>query len=301
MPCFTPLEAYRAPGGGITLHPSVGYRDIPMKLECGQCRGCRRKRSRDWGIRCVHESRMHTYGVGSKYEGLEKGSFITLTYSDESLPSDGSLKVKDFQDFMKRLRKRVGKVRYLHCGEYAEDERFTKRAHYHALLFNVDFMSDRKQRTVRNGYPVYTSESLRELWPAGHHEIGSITFDSARYVASYIVKGLNGKKAKEVYGDRRPPYGTWSQNLGADWFKRYWRDVYPDDHVVLGGREYRPPKAYDRWLERDQPEMWDRVKSKRMKARDENEHSWERLRAKEKVADGKEKFFARPKPLDLGV
>jgi len=39
----------------------------------------------------------------------DSSSFITLTYSEENKPENGSLNVKHFQDFMKRLRKKLKK------------------------------------------------------------------------------------------------------------------------------------------------------------------------------------------------
>lgn len=72
--------------------------DDPQELPCGQCAGCLLERSRQWALRCVHESLMH-----------EENLFLTLTYNDETLKSRDNpwtLVKKDFQDFMKRLRKK---------------------------------------------------------------------------------------------------------------------------------------------------------------------------------------------------
>jgi len=79
-------------------------------------------------VRCLHEASLH-----------EGSSFVTLTYSPEKLQS-WSLRYKDFQDFMKRLRFHMGPTRFFMCGEYGE-ENF--RPHFHALLFGREF-PDRK-------------------------------------------------------------------------------------------------------------------------------------------------------------
>ena len=53
----------------------------------------------------------------------EKSSFITLTFNDEELnkrANPSSVDVRDFQLFMKRLRKKHKKIRFFHCGEYGE-------------------------------------------------------------------------------------------------------------------------------------------------------------------------------------
>ena len=57
----------------------------------------------------MHEAQMH-----------EQNSFITLTYEDEQLPPGRSLQVGDWQKFAKRVRKQVGPFRFLHCGEYGD-------------------------------------------------------------------------------------------------------------------------------------------------------------------------------------
>ena len=133
MPCYRPIKGYRsrrlnAETGKrpVVFNPRDGFYDQPVDLPCGQCIGCRLERSRQWAIRCVHEASLH-----------ERNCFITLTYRDECLPTNGSLDLDAFQKFMKRLRRRFGEgVRFFHCGEYGEN---FGRPHYHAILFNLDF------------------------------------------------------------------------------------------------------------------------------------------------------------------
>ena len=115
MACYHPMQGYRSAEvtkngkRKIVFSPQKGYIDLPVKVACGQCIGCRLERSRQWAIRCVNEA--------SLYRG---NCFITLTYSDEYLPQNKSLDKRDFQLFMKRLRKEFSseRIRYFHCGEY---------------------------------------------------------------------------------------------------------------------------------------------------------------------------------------
>jgi len=168
MPCFYPIPAWRAQTvhpstrkRGIVFNPRDGFADMALKVPCGQCIGCRLERSRQWAIRCLHESGLH-----------ERNCFITLTYDDEHLPEGGTLVKQDWQLFIDRLRKRFRtKVRYFHCGEYGEQ---TRRPHYHAILFGHDF--DDKTLWKRNhGNPLYRSKSLERLWPHGYSSIGACT------------------------------------------------------------------------------------------------------------------------------
>lgn len=36
--------------------------------------------------------------------------------------------------------------------------------------------------------------------------------------------------------------------IGATWFEKYHTDVFPHDHVVVRGKECRPPRFYDQML-----------------------------------------------------
>lgn len=117
MPCFHPLDAFQSPyldqSTGKRSKPifnrsladKLGY--MPLKLPCGQCVGCRLERSRQWAVRCVHEAQMHS-----------ENCFITLTFSPEALDMRSnpmSVDVRDFQLFMKKLRKKYGEgIRFYH-------------------------------------------------------------------------------------------------------------------------------------------------------------------------------------------
>ena len=118
MPCYYPIDGWRSknvnPETGkrsIVFTKDQAFLDMPVKVPCGQCIGCRLERSRQWAMRCVHEAQLH-----------EDSCFITLTYNDENLPDDASLNVKHFQNFMKEFRAAIApkKVRFFHCGEYGE-------------------------------------------------------------------------------------------------------------------------------------------------------------------------------------
>lgn len=267
MACFQPLEGYRSrdvnPSGkrSIVFDIGRGFSDLPVTLPCGRCIGCRLERSRQWAIRCVHEASLH-----------EQNCFITLTYDDVHLPYGGSLVLKHFQDFMKRLRFHHGSgIRFFHCGEYGEKH---QRPHYHAIIFNFDF-PDKVLHQEKKGFKYYTSEILSDLWGFGFVIIGDVTFESSAYVARYILKKVNGEKADAHYTkmigeygecvDLKPEYTTMSRRPGiaAGWFDKFGSEVYPSDSVVIRGREMRPPKFYDRLFEVDNPLAFASLKAAR--------------------------------------
>ena len=284
MTCFHPLKAWRSlteetPAGRskIVFRPPAGPAE-PIELACGQCMGCRIARSREWAVRCVHEASLH-----------EDNCFVTLTYSPEHLPQNGSLVKKHHQDWLKRLRSRyfAKKIRYFLCGEYGSS---LSRPHYHALLFGfrpVDLIPH-----SRSGeFLVYISPDLSLTWPHGYVWVGDVTWESAAYVARYCLKKVNGAKAWEHYvqdvdtetGEVRalePEYVAMSRRpgLGAGWFADFGGDVHKG-YVTISGRRYGVPRYYDHILERTDLEAWARRRLQRRQQAAERAEPPERLPA----------------------
>lgn len=94
MACFHPITGWRDRSGAVKFNAPGLVTDVnSIQVACGQCGGCRLERARQWAIRCMHEAKFH-----------QVNSFITLTYDDEHLPEDGSLKLRDWQQFADKLR-----------------------------------------------------------------------------------------------------------------------------------------------------------------------------------------------------
>lgn len=208
---------------GVVARPS-GLLDLPVgvrriEIPCGHCFACHQSRAFDILVRAVAESRMYDFS-----------SFITLTVSDEFLPSvfpGGVLDHRPFQLFAKRLRKQIGKFRYLMCGEYGEN---SKRPHYHLILFGHRFVDG----FVRD-HIWYCSRVLYQSWPYGHITCDDVCNERIAYVAGYQLKPFQsvGGVSSYVRWSRRP-------GLGFTWFERFWSDlVRSQDRLtfVLDGRE----------------------------------------------------------------
>jgi len=290
MPCYHPLSAFQCADGSIVFYESKRHDTVKsLSLPCGQCVGCRLERSRQWAIRCMHEAQMHT-----------QNCFITLTYDDAHLPSDRSLHYRDFQLFIKRLRKRYPgrRIRYYMAGEYGEN---FGRPHWHACIFGLDF-DDKKlwKRTSANSV-LYRSADLELLWPFGYSSIGDVTFESAAYVARYIMKKVTGKNAKEHYQEIDPDTGeitnrtpeftkmSLKPGIGYEWYKQYTSDVYPHDYVIVRGKKVKPPKYYDKKFKIDNPYEFDELLYIREKSAKLNyaDNTLERLAVKEQVTKAK--------------
>lgn len=221
----------------------------------------------------------------------EENCFITLTYDDEHLPRDGSLDVSHFQKFMKRLRKRFAddRIRFFHCGEYGDT---SARPHYHACLFGFDFR-DKRVWSVRGDHIVWRSETLEETWQQGLSEIGTLTFESAAYVARYVTKKVTGPLADEHYervnpltGELvrvAPEYATMSRRpgIGRGWIEKYHEDVYPWDEVVVNGHPSKPPRYYDLYAAERNPKEFESVSRERRISRRREDETPERLHVRE--------------------
>lgn len=260
------------------------HADQDLQIGCGRCSGCRLQRSKEWAIRITHEAQLS-----------EENCFLTLTIDDTHLEkrrpedkegnplSNWSIYPREFQLFMKRLRRRNQdrRIRFFHCGEYGERPepgQTLGRPHYHACIFNYDF-KDKIQFGKRGEHNYYISGELESLWPYGHCIIGEVTFDSAAYVARYIMKKRSGKLAADHYKritgfnpttgeiEHDPlcaEYITMSRGIGRDWFNKYHKtDVYSKDYITVKGMRNRPPKFYDRELEKIDPHKYEEIKNKR--------------------------------------
>jgi len=269
MPCAAPLSAYR---------PSIGrplyFQKLPkdpthehLEIPCGKCILCREEHARQWAVRITNEASL-----------WEWNSFVTLTYDDQHLPEDQNLNYKHLQDFWKRLRKKVGPLRYYSVGEYGDK---TNRPHYHACIFGHSF---HENRTIIKTEPflLWTNPTLFETWGKGNVSVGALTFQTAQYTASYVTKKL-GYKHRYTQLDRESgelldmvqPRALISNGggrqtgrqaaIGKRFLEKHGTNIYDHDRVVINGRPQKPPKYYDNWLKSQNPDKHTSVKEERQK------------------------------------
>jgi len=187
---------------------------------------------------------------------------LNLTYDDVHLPHHGQLHKTDLQKFFKRMRKEGLKFRYVASGEYGDQ---TRRPHFHIALFGLDFAFDRVHRGFSHGDKTYTSETVRRLWPNGDHLIGALNFESAAYIARYILKKIKGPNASPLPlaqledGELIMPNPEFmltskgsraGQGIGGSWFREYFMsDVYPHASVITRqGTKAPVPRYYKNLL-----------------------------------------------------
>lgn len=299
--CISPLDGWysreRTPRGkrAVVFDIHEGFHDRPVTVPCGRCVECRLEHSRQWAMRCVHESSLY-----------DENCFVTLTYDNKNLPENASLRKRDLQLFMKRLRKkfRKKKIRFFAAGEYGEN---FGRPHYHIILFGFDF-PDKVRWSTRGDFEVWRSNSLEEVWKKGNSEIGSVTFESAAYVARYVMKkDMFSDPALDKFFNKNgiwePVFATMSRGgsekgeknlggIGKRWYERYKDEVFRDDSVIVNGVEVKPPKYYDGLYEIDDREEMEKVKRRRKARCDSDSERTARLWARKKIAERKYELFA---------
>ena len=269
MPCWSPNKAFRSAERHertgkqlLTFNPLKAINSTnPIILPCNTCIGCRLDRIETWATRCHHEAKMHEYN-----------SFITLTYSDEHLPEDYSVSKREWQLFMKRLRKDLNcKVRFFMGAEYGPQ---TLRPHYHALIFGYAFPDRKYHSTGPRGDRLYSSEQLDRAWPYGERNlIGDVTPQSARYCAGYAMKKISGDRAAAHYTRTHPRSGLTVQvqpefqlqslGLGRDWFDNFKDDAFPSDFLVIDGRQVAVPRYYFNKLREEEKDALTRVRKQK--------------------------------------
>lgn len=303
MTCYHPLKAFKIGFNNITnkniykitsyntdyifkskdeefYHTAIGdpfYRPFTevitdsIDIPCGQCIGCRLAYSRDWANRCMLEAKNY-----------ENNYFVTFTYDDIHVPihnwSDDetgevgkvySLEKRDFQLFMKRLRKHFSsdKIRFFSCGEYGTQ---TMRPHYHAILFNLNLTDLKLYKKSMHGFNYYNSPILSKLWNKGHVIVADVSWESCAYVARYVMKKAKGKTAdfynkynmqsEFVLMSRRP-------GIARDYYEANKYKIYDTDELIFttsnGGKKSRPPKYFDRIFSEECPELFEDIKNNR--------------------------------------
>lgn len=279
MPCFHPIRLRRDKPDAVTV-------------PCGRCDACLLSRSRQWALRVTHELRYH-----------ECSAFLTLTYRDEELVYGGNSRAtlvkSHLQNFWKRYRKEINvPIRYFACGEYGS---LRYRPHYHAIVFGHDF-SDKKADSVQMGNIYYTSDNLNRIWSHGNCIIGSVTPQSAAYVARYTLKKAYGSDAKKWRRENliEPEFLTMSLKnggIGAKFFDEFSSDLFPNDIMVMdNGSITKPPRYYLKLLQRKDPKLYESIMLLRTQFQKANyaDNKVIRLKAKEIVQRAKLNLLQRP-------
>lgn len=219
-------------------------------VPCGMCMQCRIRRQSSLSFLAEREL---VHDVYSKGLGA---SFVTLTYSEDSVPfcstttmmraSDvissshvpdnfyTSLYKPDLQKFFKRVRRSMDyhninvPFRYLASGEFGES---TARPHYHIIFLGL---SDVLSETV-----------TKKNWPYGFIDVGPLGAGGIRYCTKYITKKYDSypmyihEKSLGVTG----PFLIHSIHIGYNWINSHLNQIVDSDFTFISkGRRLLYPK-----------------------------------------------------------
>lgn len=191
-----------------------------LAAPCGKCPACRLRRIQSWVFRLRQEEKIH-----------ETALFVTLTYSPENVPLTSNrfmdLRPNDLTLFWKRLRRYTGckTIKYYAVGEYGGK---TRRPHYHAIIYDVDY------------------NDIVKAWTLGHIHVGTVTDDSIAYTAKYMYKPKT--VPAHANDDRTPEFSRMSKNMGLNYLSQSIRNYYEttqNSFITLpGGAIQALPRYY---------------------------------------------------------
>lgn len=300
-----------------------------MEVPCGRCIGCRLERSREWAVRLVHEARCYPeeqchFLTLTYAQEPEHGTLVKKHFQDfmKRLRKKNKGKIRFFHcGEYGQVCLNCGKSNPIHHPNHKNHNGCASwsptigRPHYHAIIYGLEIDDLEIHRVNHLGDIIYKSQKIEDTWTHGFITVGKVTFESCAYVARYITKKINGKQAEGHYmkplevnpetGEItksvqiQPEYITMSRRpgIGHEHHERYHSDVYPYDRVVIrreaGSYLSKPPRYYDKLLEKRDPEMYKKVKLNRERAINPNENTDIRLDAREMVKRAQTKNLTR--------
>ena len=270
-----------------------------IPIPCGQCIGCRLDYSRSWADRCLLEAQQYDHNafITLTYDSEHLPAFKECVNVDTGEVFNWpSLDFDHLTDFIRSLRDyyrynynwqyeehevpegqpydRYDKVknkyyvvdnpgiRFYACGEYGSDG---GRPHFHVLAFNLPPLPDMKHWfTTDDHEKIYHSDILQnKIWKRGICSIGELTWNSAAYVARYVVKKQKGDTSglvdlcDELVSGLTPEKTRMSLKPGIA--KKYYDEnkhkFYETDEIVISVRNQvrtiKPPRYFDKLYDLD--------------------------------------------------
>ncbi len=229
------------------------YHEVNGKIavwKCGVCDECRREKRLDYVVRSYLEL-FRDVGYSPK--------FATFTYDQPNYYRALHTRsfVKDFQKFMKRLRKhffmKFGKyitIRYLRVCELGKK---TGRFHWHVIFFNLPWLPISKLTEIWSyGKNNWITSVGEKITTKDGKEKKCTAADSINYVCKYITKPTDNKDFRKKFGvARRCVCSTFLGviNLPKSKLIQYIENPF----LPIDGRTYRLPGYIKKhWFESDE-------------------------------------------------
>lgn len=217
------------------------------QARCRKCWQCKRDRIDGWVGRCIAESRTSAQAI-----------FITLTYGrdengNESHERSSILTYTDVQKFIKNMRKRGIRFRYIVVGEVGSKK---GRTHWHIIIFLKEKLPETQKDFGRNSWhrekrdsPVevpqlYYTRYNNPLWPHGFSQWDPLHYGyekgGVRYACKYINKDVDDPEAQSKLAmSTQPP-------IGSEYFARMAKRLV-EEGVAPQDPYYSFPNHARRW------------------------------------------------------
>lgn len=179
----------------FAVDPDGQITKIFMPVPCNKCLECMESKQSAIRVRMLLEQMSHDCPP----------LFVTLTYNNENLPSDGVSKT-DVRRFLNRLHLYLGRAgfptyfRHVFFSEYGS---LNKRPHYHGILYGIDWLTE----DLRWQF----FEILEKAWGKGIVRYDIVSGRAFKYVSKYVGKDI-------LTGDcegRNPNFWTASRRDGG--------------------------------------------------------------------------------------
>lgn len=214
---------------------------------CGKCTACKIQICKEWALRCMLE-----------LPYWEKSIFTTLTYNDENLPKDNSIHKEELSEFFDKLRDNLKpyktKIKFMASGEYGDEN---TRPHYHAIIFGINIDLNNWFYQFRNGKQqiCYRSENeiIEKTWTKGEVYNGYVSYNSARYVSSYVFKKYYDELAEETYKkyNLEIPFRKVSNGIGKNFWIDYGNQILKRGYISINGEPNTIPRYFLKLTEKE--------------------------------------------------
>lgn len=171
------------------------YGQLGCYVPCGRCPECLKAKQRAWFVRFKYEENYY------RRKGDYRTWFVTLTYNEENIPSTRLRAVKDWQAFLKQIKRKVYDTPRFYLT--SENGSLHGRLHFHALLFGVP---------VCLGDADYISSLISSCWHRGFVSARYAVGKDFNYVSKYVTKDVDPFRSESSWRtiqtfSKRPPLG----------------------------------------------------------------------------------------------
>lgn len=170
-----------------------------------------------------------------------RNCFLTLTYDEKKEGYHNEFNYSDIQKFKKRLRQHIWRTEKKRIEVFNVHEYGKKgKKHWHLIVFNHDF-SDKTVHPSSKSLPLYTSETLTQIWGHGFTSIGDVSLASAMYQAKYMEKDF-------AYGNRLSNKQSHSKHSGIarPYFQAHYRQFLRLGFIPFDGKKWPIPRYFEK-------------------------------------------------------